>query len=95
MLADRFDGKRLNSPNDVIVKSDDSIWFSDPTYGIDSDYEGDKAESEIGASNVYRIDPKSGTMTAVIRDRVRPNGLAFSHDEENSLRRRHRPLACA
>ena len=57
VLADRFEGKRLNSPNDVVVKSDRSIWFTDPTYGIDSDYEGDKADSEIGASNVYRIDP--------------------------------------
>jgi gluconolactonase len=81
VLADRFEGKRLNSPNDVVVKSDRSIWFTDPTYGIDSDYEGDKAESEIGASNVYRIDPVSGAVTAVIRDRVRPNGLGFSPDE--------------
>ena len=48
-IADRFEGKRLNSPNDVVVKSDGSIWFTDPTYGIDSDYEGNKAESEIGA----------------------------------------------
>ncbi len=82
VLADRFEGKRLNSPNDVVVKSDGSVWFTDPTYGIDSDYEGDKAESEIGASNVYRIDPKSGAVTAVVRDRVRPNGLAFSPDEK-------------
>jgi gluconolactonase len=58
------------------------VWFTDPTYGIDSDYEGDKAESEIGASNVYRIDPKSGVVTIVVRDRVRPNGLAFSADEK-------------
>ena len=81
VLADQFEGRRLNSPNDVVVKSDRSIWFTDPTYGIDSDYEGDKAESEIGASNVYRIDPASGAVTAVVRDRVRPNGLAFSPDE--------------
>ena len=80
VLADRFEGKRLNSPNDVVVKSDGSIWFSDPTYGIDSDYEGRFAESEIGASNVYRIGP-SGAVTAVATDRVRPNGLAFSPDE--------------
>ena len=80
VLADRFEGKRLNSPNDVVVKSDGSVWFSDPTYGIDSDYEGRFAESEIGASNVYRIDA-DGTVTAVITDRVRPNGLAFSPDE--------------
>src|ERR1700745_36972 len=82
VLADRYEGKRFNSPNDVVVKSDGSIWFSDPSYGIDSDYEGDKAESEIGASNVYRIDPKNGAVTVVVRDRVRPNGLAFSPDEK-------------
>lgn len=81
VLADRFDGKRLNSPNDVVVKSDGSVWFTDPTYGIDSDYEGDAAPSEIGASNVYRIDPVTGAVTAVATDRVRPNGLAFSPDE--------------
>jgi gluconolactonase len=80
VVADRFEGKRLNSPNDVVVKSDGSVWFSDPTYGIDSDYEGRAAESEIGASNVYRVDA-GGTVTAVITDRVRPNGLAFSPDE--------------
>ncbi|MCA6111245.1 SMP-30/gluconolactonase/LRE family protein [Bradyrhizobium cenepequi] len=82
VFADRFEGKRLNSPNDVVVKSDGSVWFTDPTYGIDSEYEGDLAESEIGASNVYRIDPGSGAVTEVVRDRVRPNGLAFSPDEK-------------
>jgi gluconolactonase len=81
MLATHFEGKRLNSPNDVVVKSDGSIWFTDPTYGIDSDYEGDAGVSEIGACNVYRLDPATGTVTAVIRDRVRPNGIAFSPDE--------------
>jgi gluconolactonase len=80
VLASHYQGKRLNSPNDVVVKSDGSIWFSDPTYGIDSEYEGDKADSEIGASNVYRIDP-DGTVDLVIADRVQPNGLAFSPDE--------------
>lgn len=80
VLADSFEGKRLNSPNDVVVHSDGSTWFSDPTYGIDSDYEGDRAESEIGHSNVYRIDP-DGSVTAVITDMVQPNGLAFSPDE--------------
>lgn len=80
-LADSFDGKRLNSPNDVIVKTDGSVWFTDPSYGIDSDFEGNKAASEIGACNVYRIDPASGAVTAVITDMVRPNGLAFSPDE--------------
>ncbi len=81
VLADSYKGKRLNSPNDVIVKSDGSVWFTDPTYGIDSEYEGDAAESEIGASCVYRIDPAGGSITAVITDMVRPNGLAFSPDE--------------
>lgn len=81
ILADRYDGKKLNSPNDVVVKSDSSIWFTDPSYGIDSDYEGDAAPSEIGASNVYRIDPASGTVTLVVDDMVKPNGLAFSPDE--------------
>ncbi|MBV9561251.1 MAG: SMP-30/gluconolactonase/LRE family protein [Bradyrhizobium sp.] len=81
VLADRYDGKRLNSPNDVVVKSDGSIWFSDPTYGIDSDYEGLQAVSEIGASNVYRIDSATGHVTRVLSDRVKPNGLAFSPDE--------------
>lgn len=80
VLADNFNGKRLNSPNDVVVKSDGSIWFTDPTYGIDSDYEGDKSASEIGSSDVYRIDA-DGSMAAVITDMVQPNGLAFSPDE--------------
>ncbi|MEZ5409893.1 MAG: SMP-30/gluconolactonase/LRE family protein [Acidimicrobiales bacterium] len=82
ILADRFEGKRLNSPNDVVVHSDGAVWFTDPTYGIDSEYEGDRAESEIGASNVYRIDPVTGAVAAVITDMVRPNGLAFSPDEQ-------------
>src|SRR5439155_16088229 len=81
-LADKWRGKRLNSPNDVVVRSDGSIWFTDPAYGIDTDYEGNKAESEIGACHVYRIDPKSGEIEAVITDMVRPNGLAFSVDEK-------------
>src|SRR3546814_10985717 len=60
VLADRYDGKRLNSPNDVVVKSDGSLWFTDPPYGILSDYEGHKGESEIGACHVYRLDAQSG-----------------------------------
>ncbi len=83
VIADRFEGKRFNSPNDVVVKSDGSIWFSDPTYGIDSDYEGNKGTSEIGRSNVYRVDPATGAVTAVIADTMmQPNGLAFSRDEK-------------
>ena len=81
VLAERYDGKRFNSPNDVVVKSDGSIWFTDPSYGIDSDYEGDAALSEIGARNVYRIDSQSGRVTMVASDFVQPNGLAFSPDE--------------
>jgi gluconolactonase len=80
VLADRFQGKRLNSPNDVVVKSDGSLWFTDPSYGIDSHYEGDMAPSEIGGCYVYRLDPGGG-LTAVARDFVQPNGLAFSPDE--------------
>lgn len=80
-LADRFEGKRFNSPNDVVVSSDGAIWFTDPAYGIDSDYEGHKAESEIGACHVYRIDPVTANVRIVANDFVRPNGLAFSPDE--------------
>lgn len=80
-LADRYDGKRFNAPNDVVVRADGSVWFTDPTYGIDSDYEGDRATSEIGACNVYRVDAATGAVTAVVTDMVRPNGLAFSPDE--------------
>ena len=81
-LVERFEGKRFNSPNDVVVKSDGTIWFSDPTYGIDSEYEGHAGSSEIGASNVYRFDPASGALSAVVTDMVKPNGLAFSPDEQ-------------
>ncbi|MEX3958556.1 SMP-30/gluconolactonase/LRE family protein [Trinickia sp. EG282A] len=83
VLASAYDGKRLNSPNDVIVKSDGSVWFTDPDYGILSDYEGGRAESEIGRCNVYCVQPKSGTGEAVLvaDDFVKPNGLAFSPDE--------------
>lgn len=82
VLADRTaEGLRLNSPNDVVVASDDAIWFTDPTYGIDCDYEGGTAPSEIGGSFVYRVDAHSGAVAAIITDRVQPNGLAFSPDE--------------
>jgi len=81
VIADHFDGKRLNSPNDVVVRSDGSILFTDPTYGIDSDYEGHRAPSEIGACYVYRVDPRDGACRIVADDFVRPNGLAFSPDE--------------
>ena len=81
VLASHFESRRLNSPNDVVVHSDGSLWFTDPTYGIDSDYEGARALSEVGASNVYRLTP-DGQVKAMIVDRLRPNGLAFSPDEK-------------
>jgi gluconolactonase len=84
VIADSHDGKRLNSPNDVVVKSDGSIWFTDPSYGIIMDYEGDRAESEIGACHVYRVDPAGG-INIVADDYVKPNGLAFSPDESQLL----------
>ncbi len=80
VVADRWQGRRLNSPNDVVVKSDDSVWFSDPAYGIDTDTEGARAEPEIDGCHVYRVDA-GGAVERVIDDMVRPNGLAFSPDE--------------
>lgn len=80
-VADRWDGKRLNSPNDVVEHSDGSVWFTDPSYGIDGDYEGHRAESEIGACHVYRVTP-DGNVSVVADDFVRPNGLAFTSDEQ-------------
>ena len=84
MLASHYQGKRLNSPNDAVVKSDGSIWFTDPSYGIDSEYEGDASPSEIGACHVYRIDPHNGAVEAVATDFEKPNGLAFNADESLS-----------
>jgi gluconolactonase len=81
VLADRYEGKRFNSPNDVVVKNDGSIWFTDPSYGILFDYEGGKAPSELDRCNVYRIDGQSGAITIVANDFEKPNGLAFSSDE--------------
>ena len=82
VLAERYQGKRLNAPNDVVVKSDDTVWFTDPTYGISAAYEGGKAESEIGSCNVYCFDPRDGSLRVVADDFRRPNGLAFSPDEK-------------
>jgi gluconolactonase len=79
VLADKFDGKRLNSPNDVVVKSDGSIWFTDPIFGIGGYYEGEKDTPQI-APNVYRIDP-DGSLSVVAEGVNQPNGLAFSPDE--------------
>lgn len=82
ILCGRINGQRFNSPNDVVVKSDGTIWFTDPTYGIDSAYEGSHAKSETGGCYVYRFDPAADAISAVAQDRIRPNGLAFSADEQ-------------
>jgi len=81
ILMDRYQGKQLNAPNDVVVHSNDSIWFTDPGYGILSNYEGHKAAFELPC-NVYRLDPKSGEVSVVVGDMRRPNGLCFSPDEK-------------
>jgi len=81
VLIDRFDGKRLNSPNDVVVKSDDSIWFSDPPFGILANYEGHIDQQEL-PTNLYRLDPKTGRASVVAGEIARPNGLCFSPDEK-------------
>jgi gluconolactonase len=80
VILDSFKGKRLNSPNDIVVKSDDSIWFTDPPFGILGHYEGHAAEPEL-PTNVYRVDGKTGEATVVCSDIERPNGLCFSPDE--------------
>jgi gluconolactonase len=81
VLADNYRGKRLNSPNDVVVKSDGTIWFTDPPYGLLYDYEGKKTARELDGNYVFRLDPRSGALTIVADDFVKPNGLAFSPDE--------------
>lgn len=81
VLADSYNGKRLNSPNDIVVKSDGSIWFSDPTFGIGGYFEGEKADPELTPA-VYRLDPQSGELAIVADDVAGPNGLAFSPDEK-------------
>ena len=80
VLAERADGRRLNAPNDVVVKSDGTIWFTDPLYGISNDYEGERQTSEQPPA-VYRLDPATGEIAAVTRDFAGPNGVAFSPDE--------------
>ena len=79
-LADAWDGHRLNSPNDLVERADGSIWFTDPSYGIHSDYEGHRGESETDGCHVYRVDV-DGSITRVADDFAQPNGLAFSADE--------------
>ena len=80
-LASHFDGKRLNSPNDVTVKSDGSIWFTDPDYGILSDYEGRKAPSEQSSCSVFRIDQKTGNLKLISDQMIKPNGICFNKSE--------------
>jgi len=80
VLADRFEGKRLNSPNDIACRSDGTIWFSDPHYGINTDYEGGKQTPELPPT-LYRFDPRNGSLRAMAADFEGPNGLCFSPDE--------------
>jgi gluconolactonase len=82
IIADKYNGKRLNSPNDAVVTSDGAIWFTDPVYGIGGYYEGVKAEPEQEKHNVYRVDPKSGDVKVVVDDFVEPNGITISPDEK-------------
>jgi gluconolactonase len=81
VIADSYQGKRLNSPNDVVVKSDGSIWFTDPPFGTYAFYEGIKCEAELPHTHVYRVDGQTGEITCVADDIDHPNGLAFSPDE--------------
>jgi gluconolactonase len=81
VIADTYRGGRFNSPNDVVERSDGSIWFTDPSYGISSDYEGFRAERELDGCHVYSVDPATAAVTKVADDFERPNGLAFSADE--------------
>jgi len=82
VIADRYEGKRFNSPNDIVVASSGSIWFTDPTYGILGNYEGIAAQPEQSKRNVYRVDPQNGHISVVVDDFVEPNGLCFSPDEK-------------
>jgi len=82
VIVDSFNGKKLNSPNDLVVKSDGSIWFTDPNYGIMSNYDGYKADMEQAGCFVYRVDPKTGKIEIVADDFIMPNGLVFSEDEK-------------
>jgi gluconolactonase len=82
IIADSYNGKKLNSPNDLVVASDGSVWFVDPGYGIGGYYEGIKAEKEQAKNNVYRVDPRSGEIKVVVDDFVEPNGITFSPDEK-------------
>ena len=82
VVADRYNGKRLNSPNDVVVKSDGTIWFTDPPYGILTDLEGWQGEQEYGGCHVFCFDPQKNELRVAADDFVKPNGIAFSPDEK-------------
>ena len=81
-MVDRFNGKKLNSPNDIVVKSNGTIWFTDPPYGILTDYEGYKGEMEYGGCDVFRFNPITNQLDVMSKDFVKPNGIAFSPDEK-------------
>lgn len=81
VVVDCFNGRRLNSPNDLVVKRDGTIWFSDPPYGIASNHEGHQADSELGGNYVFRFEPRSGELSIATDFVEEPNGLAFSPDE--------------
>lgn len=80
VLVDKFEGQRFNAPNDIVVKSDGSIWFSDPDYGLAPEYEGTR---ELPGCHVYRLEPDSGSIQQMTDDFIMPNGLAFSPDESD------------
>ena len=82
ILVDSYDGKKFNSPNDVVVKSDSTIWFTDPPYGILSDYEGYKGDQEYDGCYVFKYNPNNNRLDVVTKELDRPNGIAFSHDEK-------------
>lgn len=82
-LASTYEGRPLNSPNDVVVRSDGTIWFTDPSYGIETDYFGNRGEREQAGCHVYRYDPRDGVLKAVITTMMQPNGLHFSADESH------------
>jgi len=82
IIVDSFEGKKLNSPNDICVKSDDTIWFTDPPYGILSDYEGYPGEQEYGGCYVFRFNPRTNDLDVMTKVLDRPNGIAFSQDEK-------------
>lgn len=80
VLADAFEGRRLNAPNDLVTARDGAVWFTDPTFGISGYYEGERAESEL-PQNVYRLDAETGALDVVAHDIAGPNGLCFSPDQ--------------